>query len=112
MKRGRVMSVLEPSRTIGDLDVKKMCEKAVIAEPFVDAFDYEVYLGRMQEIPTYIILASDGVFDVMDGKNAARIVNKVLMKEPRSPQCARILCNEAKRMGSDDDITAIICFLE
>jgi len=112
VKRGRVMSVLEPSRTIGDLDVKKMCEKAVIAEPFVDAFDYEVYLGRMQEIPTYIILASDGVFDVMDGKNAARIVNKVLMKEPRSPQCARILCNEAKRMGSDDDITAIICFLE
>ena len=114
VKRGRVMSVLEPSRTIGDLDVKKMCSGAVIAEPFVDAFEYKEYLGKMKEIPAYLILASDGVFDVLDGKSAAKIVNNILLtsSNPRNPICAKILCNEAKRHGNDDDITAVVVFLE
>ena len=112
VKRGRVMGVLEPSRTIGDLDVKKMCDKAVIAEPYVDAFNFEEYLGKMVDIPAYVILASDGVFDVMDGKTCAKIVNKMLAYENRSGDCAKILCDEAKKRGSDDDITAVVVFLE
>jgi len=82
VKNGRAMGVLEPTRTIGDLDVKRTCPGAIIAEPDVGLVDLsehfssdqaaiaeKSYIGDVDNcgcIESFIIIATDGVFEAMD----------------------------------------------
>jgi len=124
---GRAMGILEPSRTVGDLDVKRLCPGAVIAEPEVGIIDLKEVLSRNEasahlsqivgspqgwNIGMYCILATDGVFDVMDSYEASRIVSRALTTKISQKVAAEILCQHAKKLGSKDDITAIVIRFE
>ena len=118
------MGVLEPSRTLGDIDVKKLCPGAVIASPEVGIIDLKEILSEdeasaslSQFVGTpvnrngqgiFCILATDGVFDVMDAFEAASHVSKSFMYRKSRKIAAEKLCEHAKNLGSRDDISAII----
>lgn len=87
VRDGRVMT-LEPSRSFGDIDVKLAAGKdVVIASPDVD----KVFIHRGHKIPKkklsmksfvenrpFLIIATDGVWDVLKDKQAANIVKSTL----------------------------------
>lgn len=121
---GRAMGVLEPSRTLGDIDVKKLCPGAVIASPEVGIVDLKemlsedeasASLSQMVGTPVnqsgpgiFCILATDGVFDVMDEFEAASHVSRSFTYRNSRKIAAEKLCEHAKKLGSRDDITAIV----
>eukprot|EP01053_Blabericola_migrator_P002767 Blabericola_migrator_1__2766@NODE_178_length_11905_cov_212_545362_g155_i0_p2_GENE_NODE_178_length_11905_cov_212_545362_g155_i0NODE_178_length_11905_cov_212_545362_g155_i0_p2_ORF_typecomplete_len640_score73_94PP2C/PF00481_21/2_9e38PP2C_2/PF13672_6/4_8e10PP2C_2/PF13672_6/7_3e03SpoIIE/PF07228_12/0_0039DUF4337/PF14235_6/0_78DUF4337/PF14235_6/6_2e03_NODE_178_length_11905_cov_212_545362_g155_i043966315 len=68
-RHGRVGGVLEPTRTIGDFDVKaSQPPGVVIATPEVRTFSVTK--------PTLVLVASDGVWDVMDASQLLRTLKK------------------------------------
>jgi len=73
--RERVMGVLAPSRSFGDLDVKQKCPPGVvIAVPDVNTYSVPEEAGKY----AFMILATDGVFDVISSKSACDFVARVL----------------------------------
>ncbi|GMH61917.1 hypothetical protein TL16_g03363 [Triparma laevis f. inornata] len=123
--RRRAMGVLEPSRTIGDIDVKRLCPGAIIAEPEVGIVDLKDLASRAEAAasmsnvvggvqPTggireiVAVLATDGVFDVMDSYDVASNVMRSLQSKKDSKVAADILCKKAYKLGSQDDITAVV----
>lgn len=140
VKGGRVMS-LQPSRSFGDIDVKLACGKdVVIASPDVD----KVFVRRdvkkkksktNTENRPFMIIATDGVWDVLNNKQASKLVQSTL-KSLRSNKstfnikrrnskttekigrtqnpadlCAEALVTKSLAEGSDDDITVIVILL-
>jgi len=81
--RERVMGVLAPSRSFGDLDVKQKCPPGVvIAVPDINTYSVPEEAGKF----AFMILATDGVFDVISSKSACDFVARVL---DRYAACAR-----------------------
>ena len=81
------------SRAIGDLFLKPY----VSAEPDVKSF-------ALSASDEFIVLASDGVYDVFDNDQVVRIV-----RSAGSPQeAATLLTSSAFHAGSLDNITAIV----
>ncbi|XP_047317643.1 protein kinase and PP2C-like domain-containing protein [Impatiens glandulifera] len=94
----RVGSVaLQVTRSIGDDDLKP----AVTAEP-------EVIETTLSEYDEYLVMASDGLWDVMSSEDIVSII-KDTIKVPG--MCSKRLATEAAKRGSKDNITAIVVFL-
>lgn len=94
---GRIEGRLAVSRALGDRSVKQY----VAATPEVSS----VTLGPIDE---FIILASDGLWDVVSPKLAVELVQKTV----RVPDmAAKRLALKAIELGSDDNISVIVCFL-
>jgi len=92
----RAMGILAMSRAIGDLFLKPY----VSAKPDVSTMS----IGPTDE---FIVLASDGVFDVFDNDQVVRIV-----RAADDPQhAASLLTKSALAAGSLDNITAIVVAL-
>ncbi|XP_043926961.1 integrin-linked kinase-associated serine/threonine phosphatase 2C [Protopterus annectens] len=110
VRDGRVMGILEVSRSIGDGQYKRL---GVISLPDV---------RRCQLTPSdrFILLACDGLFKVFSPEEAVTFVLKVLedkdipVKEGKTLDDARYeaacsrLANEAVRRGSADNVTVIL----
>eukprot|EP00884_Botryococcus_braunii_P020878 jgi/Botrbrau1/7474/Bobra.0095s0012.1 len=95
----RVGSVgIQVSRSLGDGDAKA---DGVIAEPEVEEF-------TLTEEDTFLILASDGLWDKITPREAVGLVHDTV-KEPSL--CAKRLGMEALTRGSQDNITVIVAFL-
>lgn len=108
--RWRVEGVLAVSRAIGDISLK----------PFVTC-DPEIQSKFIAEEDMYLVIASDGLWDVMSNEEVASFVVKyvsvvlltfcLLTMECRDCQhqefkfIARDLCYEATLLGSTDNIT-------
>ncbi|XP_027173424.1 protein kinase and PP2C-like domain-containing protein isoform X2 [Coffea eugenioides] len=90
-------AALQVTRSIGDDDLKP----AVTAEPEIT----ETILSAADE---YIVMASDGLWDVMNEADVISII-KDTVKEPG--MCSKRLATEAAERGSKDNITVIIIFL-
>lgn len=89
----RVGGVLAVSRAFGDKPLKRY----VIATPDVR----EETLGPDDE---FIILASDGLWDVVSNQDAVNLVRDV-----RDPEkAAKKLAEEAMSRGSNDNVSAIV----
>lgn len=59
----------------------------------------------------FILLATDGLWDVMDEEQALRFVRKVAKKYGRK-QVAKFLVETATKRGSNDNVTIIVMFLD
>jgi serine/threonine protein phosphatase PrpC len=90
-------AALQVTRSIGDDDLKP----AVTAEPEIT----ETILSPEDE---YIVMASDGLWDVMKNEEVINII-KDTVKEPG--MCSKRLATEAAQRGSKDNITVILVFL-
>lgn len=93
----RVSGVLATSRALGDYPLKG--GNVVIAEADLQVFDMDVVK------PRFMILATDGVWDVFSNEEATELVSQSL-HEPLHG--AKELVREAYCRGSFDNITAIV----
>lgn len=101
----RIAGVLEPFRTIGDIDMKGPDMKNwVIATPEIR--QSELLIGR-----STLVIATDGVWTVLNNKRTMALVTKELgAKGARSSaeSAAQTIVKEAREFGSCDDITVIV----
>ena len=93
--QGRVNGVLAVSRAFGDGSFK----------PFISAVPYIKHIRRTNN--SYLILACDGVWDVMDDSTAAQFVETY--KNPASS--SRQIVNEALRRGTTDNVSVAVVSL-
>jgi len=103
---GRVFGALAVSRAFGDSRYKqpKTSQDFVTAQPAL----HEVDLVPEHK---YLILACDGLWDVMNHQNAAEFVHK-FYQEGKSPQeVAQLLVQEALRKRTEDNVTVIIVYI-
>lgn len=100
MFKGRVLGVLAVTRSLGD-----HCMKAyVIAEPYCQEKSIEL----TNHCPSFVILACDGLWDVIQDQQA---VDFVLKYQEDKENISQHLINEALRRGSTDNITVVVAWL-
>jgi len=108
--RWRVEGLLAVSRSVGDASLKPY----VTAEPEVCEYD----IGKDD---WFLVLSSDGVWDVMDNEEAAHVViaSSCVMEEGRLKidtnrfkWAARNLCDHAKSCGSTDNFSCVVVDLK
>ncbi|XP_020579904.1 protein kinase and PP2C-like domain-containing protein isoform X2 [Phalaenopsis equestris] len=90
-------AALQVTRSIGDDDLKP----AVTAEP-------EIIETSLSEVDEFLVMASDGLWDVMSNKEVISIIRDTV-KEPTL--CSKRLVTDAAARGSKDNITVIVVFL-
>jgi len=100
----RVRGVLAPSRAFGDLlvrtDVKGTVNNSVIQpDPQLVSFD--------ATCPGFLVLGTDGLFDVLPGNLVTTTVSILLAKDPDANVAARYLAEQAS-VWTDDDISVIV----
>ncbi|CAA7023259.1 unnamed protein product [Microthlaspi erraticum] len=94
----RVGGVLAVSRAFGD----RLLKQYVVADP-------EIQEEKIDDSLEFLILASDGLWDVFSNEEAVAVVKEV--EEPE--ESAKKLVGEAIRRGSADNITCVVVrFLE
>jgi protein phosphatase 1L len=108
--RWRVEGLLAVSRSIGDASLKPY----ITAEPEICEYD----VGKDD---LFLIMSSDGVWDVMDNEEAAHVViasscamesGKLKIDTDRFKWAARNLCEHAKSCGSGDNFSTIVVDLK
>lgn len=90
---------LAVSRSIGDFDMKQV---GVICAPEIQSIQID------PQRDSFVILATDGVWDVLPDDDALRIVQETV-KQPA--MCAQRIVTEALTRGSEDNATALVIFL-
>lgn len=94
--RWRVEGVLAVSRAIGDVEL----------QPYITSLP-EVKSKTIDASDEYLVIASDGLWDVMENEDVA----KFLMDAARTTdflQLAKLVANEAIRRGTTDNITVLV----
>jgi protein phosphatase 1L len=89
------------SRSFGDLDLKKITPGCIIAEP-------EIVEDSLKPEDQFLILASDGIWDVINNKEAVATVHDAFELDAIPCNIARGLVVKAKTYYSRDDLTAVI----
>ncbi|XP_058082261.1 probable protein phosphatase 2C 2 [Magnolia sinica] len=98
--------VLSVSRALGDWDMKlpRGSLSPLTAEP-------EFQQAVLTEADEFLIIGSDGIWDVMSSQHAVSVVRRGLRRHDDPEQCARDLVVEALRLHTLDNLTVIIvCF--
>lgn len=93
----RVDKMLALSRAFGDTELKKLHPGAIIADP-------EIQSVHIKPEDMAVVLASDGIWNVLENKMAADIVRS---QEQEMSEAARALVEWSEQLGSKDDLTAI-----
>lgn len=93
----RVMGILAVTRSFGDLGLKKY----VTARPFTSTV-------RLSQDDTFLIIACDGIWDVMQDQEAVDFVRR---QGTNNTHAAKLLVEEAMRRKSTDNLTCLIVYL-
>lgn len=93
--RWRVQGILAVSRAIGDVSL----------QPFVSC-EPEILEKDISADDTFLVLASDGVWDVMNNEAVAKFIT--VQSTNDFINLAKGLCNEALLLGSTDNVTALV----
>lgn len=96
--RKRVLGILSVSRSFGDHAMKKF----VVARPYTTT-------TVLRDTDEFIILACDGVWDVMSDQEAVDLVRAALKEAPEDTgRLGRLLVDESLSRGSTDNVSALI----
>lgn len=97
----RVMGVLAVARAFGDIGL----------QPFVSP---EPEILEMDVTPEdgFVVLASDGLWDVFTNQEAVDFAVRALKKDPSYEAAAKALCQKAAQKGSADNTTVLLVGLE
>lgn len=101
--RERVVGILALTRSLGDHLLKTF----VIGHPSVMSATLD--LPTKSSESSLLILACDGVFDVLSDEQAVAIVRE---NSSKRAEAARCLVEEALKRGSTDNVSAIVVWLE
>lgn len=109
--KDRVDGMLGVSRGFGDFDFKRRAdlactEQKVSPEPDTTAFAREA--GTRE----FVLLACDGVWDVMTSKNAAQFVHRELSKQRSAQATCEALVRRCLELGSQDNLSAVLVLLQ
>ncbi|GFZ21646.1 protein phosphatase 2C family protein [Actinidia rufa] len=97
---------LAVTRALGDWYMKFPLGSSspLISEP-------EIHQTLLTEDDEFLIVACDGIWDVMSNEDAVRLVRRALRRHNDPHRCAGELVNEALRLNTSDNLTAIVvCF--
>lgn len=110
-------TMLAVSRALGDRDLKESTERPLVSSsPFVCSLD-------LTPRDQFLILASDGLWDVVQDADAVKLVTEVAKKQPRAlpghqaalktlaQAAADALVKRAHDLGSLDNTTALVAWL-
>jgi serine/threonine protein phosphatase PrpC len=95
----RVQGCLAVSRALGDIYLKEPIPY-VSAEPEVN----EVILGPNDQ---FFLIATDGLWDVMDSQQAVDLIRKC----PDKYTASEVLVQKAVKLGTRDNVTALVVWL-
>mgnify|MGYP001102947122 CR=1 FL=1 len=100
--RNRVLGILAVTRSFGDHSLKKF----VIARPYTKSIE-------LDNLSTFVIIACDGLWDVMTDIEAVDLVNTFVNKADSNDfqRAAEALVKEALKRGSTDNITIQVVLL-
>jgi len=96
---GRVNAVLAVSRALGDSQVNNL----VTAEPYVT-------VTQLQPEDEFLIIACDGVWDILEDQNAVDLIRN--MNDKDAVLAAEELRNGAFNGGSNDNISVVVIFFK
>lgn len=96
--RWRVEGILAVSRAIGD----------VTLQPFITC-EPEILEREINPEDEYLVIASDGIFDVMKNEDVAEVV---LSSHKDFINAGKAVCSEAIIMGSTDNVTTLVVDLK
>lgn len=106
---GRVMGTLAVSRAFGDFEFKVPSNKSkadyVSSEPYLAA-------AELTKDDVAIIVACDGVWDVLKYDEAAQVVYDQIEKKKSPKDAARALTTKALNKSSTDNVSAIVVYLQ
>ncbi|XVF62386.1 hypothetical protein PTKIN_Ptkin09bG0003600 [Pterospermum kingtungense] len=100
---GYLNGYLAVTRALGDWHLKFPLGSAspLIAEP-------DVRQIALTEDDEFLIIGCDGIWDVMSSQFAVSLVRRGLRRHDDPEECAKELVNEASRLNSSDNLTAIV----
>ena len=109
IKNGRVMGALAPSRGFGDLDVKRKAPSpdVIVSEPDITTLRMD---PSTKGNPSFIVFATDGIWDCMPPERACDVVAKSLAKYNDEEAAATKLCQVAAELNSDDCSAIVVIF--
>ena len=99
----RVNGTLAMSRALGD---KYLAHAGVIPEP--EIMEKKIVLSNHYDIDKFLILASDGLWDVLRNKDAYNLI----INSKNCLEAAEILKGTALKKGSQDNITVVVVNIE
>ena len=104
-EKGKTYPGLSLTRSIGDLEGQKI---GIISEP-------EIIIKKIDSTCKYIVMGSDGLWDVIKPYDVRRIVNSYFFKNDPKGACQALMktaCKNWEKSGCDrDDITIIVIFI-
>ena len=103
--KGKTYPGLSLTRSIGDLEAEKI---GIISEP-------DIIIKKKDSSCKYIVLGSDGLWDVIKPYDIRRIINPYFLKNDANGACNALLktaCKNWDKEGCErDDITIIVVFI-
>jgi len=103
--KGKTYPGLSLTRSIGDLEGEKI---GIISEP-------DIVVKKMDSTCKYVVLGSDGLWDVIKPYDVRRIVNPFFYRNDPNGACQALLKTAKKNWEKDgyerDDITIIVVFI-
>jgi len=102
---GRVFGALAVSRSFGDTKFKipKTSQNFVSWEPSIKK-------TQLSHAHKFLILACDGLWDVMNHQEAAEFVHKHKQQSKTAEEIAHLLVKEALAKKTEDNVTVIVVF--
>jgi len=97
------VSMLQTSRSIGDR-LFKAEPPLVPCEPHTHSHS----LTKEERVGAFVIVASDGVWDVLSNEMACGVVAKIFEEAEGPQEAAAKLCDVALARGSDDNVAAVV----
>ena len=93
----RVMGRLSLSRALGDWELR----------PWVSpASDVTVHERKLED--TFVVIATDGIWDVMSSDEVGRKINGSLMEGLKPQDALQRILEESRRRGSGDNVTIVL----
>ena len=103
--KGKTYPGLSLSRSIGDLESEKI---GIISEP-------DIIYKKLDSTNKYIVMGSDGLFDVIKPYDIRRIVNPFFIRNDPEGACNALMKTASKNWDKSgyerDDITIIVAFI-
>lgn len=113
---GRVMGTLSVSRALGDVGFKNLKDQffkkkfsADLVIPTPDVSKHNV--SNTDKHRTFVIVACDGLWDVLTNEKACVIVQKVLQTGGTAKEAARLLVSRAVKRGTLDNVSVVVALL-
>jgi len=104
---GRVFGALAVSRSFGDAKYKK----PKTSKDFV-SWEPEIQAVELQPAHKYLILACDGLWDVINHQQAAELTHRCFLEGQTPQQVAKTLVKTALQRKTEDNVTVVVAKLQ